>query len=54
MEYVRQINDYVPIYTQQDVCVICGRYMPEGTGMVCRDCMAAVDERYIAHKEQEG
>lgn len=31
-------------YTLMDICVCCGAYMPEGTGMVCRDCMAAIDE----------
>ncbi|MGI6012650.1 MAG: hypothetical protein ACOX8H_14385 [Ruminococcus sp.] len=26
-------------YSSLDVCVCCGRYMPEGTGMVCLECL---------------
>ena len=25
-------------YSSLDACVCCGRYMPEGTGMVCEEC----------------
>ena len=26
-------------YSSADACVCCGRYMPEGTGMVCEVCL---------------
>ncbi len=29
----------VSLYGPADVCVICGAYMAEGTGMVCQECM---------------
>lgn len=33
------ISDAVRIeYSSLDACVCCGRYMPEGTGMVCEEC----------------
>lgn len=37
------------LYGPSDVCVICGAYMAEGTGMVCQECMdeirAEIEER---------
>ena len=28
--------------------------LPEGSGMVCQDCMAAVDEKYAVYQRQGG
>ena len=33
MKYIRQLSADEPLYEQQDTCVICGRYLPEGSGM---------------------
>ena len=54
MKYIRQLSADAPLYEQQDTCVICGRYLPEGSGMVCQDCMATVDENMprISGKEE--
>ena len=54
MKYIRQLSADEPLYEQQDTCVICGRYLPEGSGMVCQDCMAAVYEKYAAYQRQGG
>ena len=43
MKYIRQIEGEITIQTMQDVCLICGQYMPEGTGMVCPHCMTSED-----------
>lgn len=29
-------------YSSLDACVCCGRYMPEGIGMVCEDCLRKI------------
>lgn len=31
-------------YSSLDACVCCGRYMPEGTGMVCEECLKQYDK----------
>ena len=50
MKYIRQLAVDEPLYERQDT----GRYLPEGSGMVCQDCMAAVDEKYAAYQRQGG
>lgn len=40
MKYVRQTQGDSAIQTMQDVCLVCGCYMPEGTGMICPNCMS--------------
>ena len=54
MKYIRQLAADEPLYERQDTCVICGRYLPEGSRMVCQDCMAAVDEKYAAYQRRGG
>ena len=54
MKYSRQLAADEPLYERQDTCVICGRYLPEGSGMVCQDCMAAVEENYAAYQRRGG
>lgn len=30
--------NYEKPYSEQDTCLICGRYIPEGWGMICINC----------------
>ena len=35
-------------YSSLDACVCCGRYMPEGIGMVCEDCLRKIySEKWV-------
>ena len=38
----RPVKDIQQLYTMKDVCVCCGRYIPEGEGMICKDCTKLV------------
>ena len=44
MKYIRQTDSGVTSQTMQDVCLICGVYMPEGMGMVCPYCASTAEE----------
>ncbi len=35
-------TDFSTWYSALDACVMCGRYMPEGTGMVFSACRSAI------------
>ena len=52
MKYIRQLSADAPLYEQQDTCVICGRYLPEGSCVVCQDFMATVYGKYAAYQLQ--
>ena len=43
MKYFRQIDSGMMIQSMQDVCLICGEYMPEGVGMVCPYCASTAE-----------
>lgn len=37
----KETNAPAAIYSDGDICVICGRYVPEGT-MVCHECYVRI------------
>lgn len=43
MKYIRQMAADVPLYERQDTCVICGKYMVGGSGMVCPNCISVLE-----------
>lgn len=47
MNYIRQTQKGRSIYTMQDVCLVCGDYLPEGSGMTCSYCSLWVNKERI-------
>lgn len=37
-------DEKISIYSSLDACVCCRKYMPEGTGMVCDECMRKMEQ----------
>lgn len=38
VKYIHQMQKSSSVHTMQDICLVCGDYMPEGTGMTCPYC----------------
>lgn len=47
----RPAKDIQQVYTMQDVCVCCGRYVPEGS-QICKECNK-LGNHYLDRMEQE-
>ena len=50
MKYIRQLAVDEPLYERQDTCVICGRYLPEGSVVVGGGGRGCGDGRYAAYQ----
>lgn len=42
------------LYSDKDVCVCCGVYMAEGTGMVCKQCQGVAKNITIYEGDKNG